>query len=380
MSKQKRDFYEVLGVSRSASADEMKKAYRKLAMQYHPDKNPNDKAAEEKFKEVAEAYEVLSNDEKRKMYDQFGHAGMGGMGGGGHQAHGGPDVEDILSSMFGDFFGGGGQGRKRATKGSPQPQRGHDLEQSITISLKESFMGCKKEVKIYHFVACGKCKATGCQDGSKPTPCGTCKGVGEMRYQQGFFTYSQPCTSCHGQGFVITSPCKECRGQTRIQQHARETLPIPAGIAHGMVMRIPGKGDAGIFGGQAGDVLVEVHVQPDKNYARRELDLVGTINLTYPQLVLGAQIDVELLDGSTETVKIPKGCPVGKEIKIAGKGFANLRGSKTKGSLVFVAQCDIPTSLSDASKAALLAYAEKLGNDGQNKTGGISGFFKKFLG
>lgn len=380
MSKQKRDYYEILGVSKTATAEEIKKSYRKLALQYHPDRNPGNKEAEDKFKEAAEAYEVLSNDEKRRRYDQFGHAGMHG----GSDYHQSQDMNDIFEN-FGDIFenlfgAGGGQGQKRRTpRGEPTPQRGHDLSQKVTITLKEAFLGCKKEIKIYHFVSCEICNGSGCQAGSKAKLCNDCGGAGQKQYRQGFFAYSQPCTACHGQGFTIPTPCKECRGQTRLQKHEKLTPTMPAGIYDNAELRLSGKGDAGIFGGPAGDLYLVVNIQHDSAYTRRDLDLVTTINLTYPQLVLGCQIEVKTLDDTTEVLKIPKGCGVGKEIKIAGKGFANLHG-KGRGNLIFITQCHIPTSLSEEAKQILLSYADKLGDVNTSSDGGITGFFKKFLG
>ncbi|MBM3886775.1 molecular chaperone DnaJ, partial [Candidatus Dependentiae bacterium] len=341
--------------------------------------NPDNKEAENKFKEAAEAYEVLSDQEKRTRYDQFGHAGLHS----GADFHHNQDINDIFEN-FGDIFeglfgGGGGFGKQRSPRGEPMPQRGHDLSQKVSITLKESLLGCKKEIKIYHFSACEVCHGAGCQAGTKVKTCADCQGAGKIHYRQGFFAYSQPCSSCHGQGFSIPSPCKECRGQTRIQKHEKLTINIPAGIYDGAELRLSGKGDAGIFGGQAGDLYVVIHLQADHAYTRRNLDLVTSIHLTYPQLVLGCQIEVKTLDDATETIKIPKGCQVGKEIVIAGKGFANLHG-KGRGNLIFITQCDIPTSLSDDAKQALLVYAEKLGNASSSRDGGITGFFKKFLG
>lgn len=379
MNKQKRDYYEVLGIAKTATAEEIKKAYRKLALQYHPDRNPDNKEAEDKFKEAAEAYEVLSDGEKRKRYDQFGHAGMHG----GSDFHQHQDINDIFEN-FGDIFEnlfgqGGGQARRKGARGEPARQRGHDLSQKISITLKEALLGCKKELKLYHFIPCESCNNTGCQEGSKPKSCDTCHGAGSMHYRQGFFAYSQPCTACHGQGFSIPNPCKECRGQTRVQKHDKLALNIPAGIYDAAELRLAGKGDAGVFGGPAGDLYIAIQVEPDTAYSRRDLDLVTSIHLTYPQLVFGCQIEVKTLDETVEVIKIPKGCPVGKEIKVAGKGFPNLHG-KGRGTLVFITQCDIPTTLSEEAKQSLMQYAEKLGNTSASSQGGITGFFKKFLG
>ncbi|MFH0898729.1 MAG: molecular chaperone DnaJ [bacterium] len=370
----KRDYYEILGVSKSASQEELKKAYRKLALKYHPDKNPNNTAAEEKFKEAAEAYEVLSDQDKRQKYDQFGHAGMQG----GTDYHNYSNMGDIFES-FGDIFGDlfGGLGKKSPRKNGPAPQRGHDLSQQISISLQESYVGCKKDLKIYHYVSCDACHSSGCMPGTKPTTCSTCKGHGSLHYQQGFFTYSQACSTCHGQGFIISAPCSTCRGQSRIQRHEKLTLTIPAGIFDGAELRVSGKGDSGVFGGSTGDLYLAVSVIPDKTFFRRDNDLVMPLTLSYPQLVLGCQIEIENINGQKLTVKIPKGCAAGQELRIPGKGFQDLR-SKASGNLIIQTHCDIPKKLSPKTKEALLHYADSLSTE--EEQGGLFGFFKKFLG
>jgi molecular chaperone DnaJ len=373
----KKDYYEILGVSQTAPQDEIKKAYRKLALKYHPDRNPDNKEAEEKFKEASEAYEVLSDAVKRQRYDQFGHSGMQS----GADFHEYSDMGDIFSA-FGDIFGdifGQGQKQKRGGKAGPIPQRGHDLAQSIEITLKESYLGCKKDILIYHFVQCETCHGSGCAVGTKPDVCKKCKGAGTVYLSKGFFSFAQTCPDCHGQGFFIPSPCSACKGQTRVQNREKFTITIPAGIFDGAELRVRGRGDTGIFGGPEGDLYLQVKIIADKNFWRKENDLVTTLNLTYPQLVLGCQVEIENIDGTKETVKIPKGCSVGREIVIAGKGFPLPHGYG-KGSLVIITQCDIPQKLDDETKKALLEYSEKLGNQTKNSTSGISGFFKKFLG
>jgi len=370
----KRDYYEILGVAKTASQEEIKKAYRKLALQYHPDRNPNNKEAEGKFREATEAYEVLSDENKRRQYDQFGHSAT--QGSAGHYEN----MDDIFEN-FSDIFEGlfGSQSRRQSKRGGPTAQRGHDLSQNISVTLKESYLGCHKEVKIYHFEPCTRCNGSGCKESSKPVVCSNCNGSGSVLHRQGFFTFSQVCSVCHGQGFQITNPCSECRGQSRVQKHDKLAVSIPSGIYHGAELRILGKGDAGIFGGDSGDLYLTVEVLPDKAFTRKEYNLMTTLTLPYPQLVLGCQIEIENIDGTKETVKIPRGCPVGKEIIIEGKGFARLR-SAGRGNLVIVTMCDIPTKLNDDAKQLLLSYADKLGNTSQQNQGGISGFFKKFLG
>ena len=373
----KRDYYEVLGVSKTASQEEIKKSYRKLAIKYHPDKNPGDKKSEETFKEAAEAYEVLSNANKRQKYDQFGHSGMQG----GHDYHQYSNMNDIFES-FGDIFEnlfGGGQSRSRRQSAGPTQQQGHDLAQNITISLEESYLGCKKEIKTYHYVACDGCNSSGCKSGTKIAVCATCHGTGQKIARQGFFSFSQPCSACWGKGYTIPHPCADCKGQSRIQKHERLTITIPAGIYNEAELRVTGKGDSGIFGGPSGNLYLRVDVKKDKNYFRRDNDLVTYLTLTYPQLVLGSHIEVTNIDGTKHTVKIPKGCPVGKEINVVGKGFPNLHSSSGKGNLVFIVQCDIPRRLNQETNDALLDYAKKLGNQTSDNDG-IIGFFKKFLG
>lgn len=369
----KRDYYDVLGVSKSADTAEIKKAYRKLAMKYHPDRNPDNKQAEEKFKEATEAYEVLVDADKRGKYDQFGHAGMNA----GSDFHNFSDMGDIFSNfgdIFGSMFGQGPQQRRRAT--GPTAQRGHDLGQKITLSLKESFEGIKKEVRIYHYVPCDSCSHTGCQPGTKPTVCSTCQGSGQTSVQQGFFAFSQPCRTCSGEGFKITSPCQSCRGQSRTQKYETLTVTVPAGIFDGADLRVSGKGDAGVFGGPAGDLFLQITVKTEKNFRRRGDDLVCDLDLSYPQLVLGAHLEIETITGEKQAVKIPKGCPVGEEILIPGKGFQKIRGYGS-GNLVFITRCVIPKKVSADGKEALLSYNKIIEKEGKNS--GLFGFFKRFL-
>lgn len=379
----KRDYYEVLGVSKSANEQEIKAAYRKLALKYHPDRNPDNKAAEEKFKEASEAYEVLSDAEKKQRYDQMGHAAFeGGMGG--HGPHGGMNMDDIFEhfgDIFGDIFGGAGQGQGRRRKKStgPEPKRGHDLYKEVVIDLKDAFMGTKEEISYNHFVSCAQCSGKGMQPGTSVKECGTCHGAGQVQFRQGFFMYSQACSTCGGQGYMISNPCTTCKGQSRVQQYEKFSVNIPKGIYDGAELRITGKGDAGVYGGPAGDLFIKVLVQEDKKFQRDGDDLVCTVMLTYPQLVLGSQVEIESIDGSKETIKIPKGCPVGEKITVKEKGFQKLRGN-SRGSLVIITQCHIPKSLSADAKQKLMDYSESIGTETSAHDSTIVGFFKKFLG
>ena len=375
----KQDYYVTLGVARSASPEEIKKAYRKLALQFHPDKNPDNKQAEEKFKAAAEAYETLSDPEKRQRYDQFGHAGMGQHGGGHGNAE---EIFEQFGDIFGSIFGGGGSfgGNSRArAKTSPTPQDGNDLSQEISISLQEAFLGTKKNVGVYRYQSCTDCHGNGGADNSKATVCQSCRGHGQVVQQQGFFSYARPCTTCKGQGVIISNPCKACGGQSRSQKHERLTITVPAGIFNGAQLRLAEKGDAGVFGGRSGDLYIKVTITEQTNFVRREHDLVTKLTLTYPQLVLGCQIEIESIDGSKETIKIPSGCAVGKEIVMPGKGFPIL-GKSGRGNLIIITQCHIPTKLTPEAKATLLEYSNNLGTPDHSKDGGITGFFKKFLG
>lgn len=380
MNMNKRDYYDVLGVGRSASADEIKKSYRKLALKYHPDRNPDNKEAEEKFKEAAEAYGTLSDPKKRQQYDQFGHAGMHGPGAGGHGGFSNMnDIFEHFGDIFGDMFGGGQRAGRQARRSGPSPKRGHDLAKTIDVSLKESYTGAKKEITTYHYIPCDSCSGSGCEKDTKPAACSSCKGQGETYYQQGFLSVAYPCSPCQGNGYSIPHPCKSCRGQSRIQKNERFTVTIPAGIYDGAELRLSGKGDAGIFGGSTGDLYLKVMISKDRSFYRRDNDLVTKLNLTYPQLVLGCQVEIENIDGTTHTIKVPKGCQVGHEITLTGKGFKPIRGYGN-GNLVIIANCDIPKKLTNDTKNALLEYATMLGNESNSNAGGISGFFKKFLG
>lgn len=374
----KKDYYETLGVAKTATQDEIKSAYRKLALKYHPDRNPGNKEAEENFKAAAEAYQVLSDPEKRKRYDQFGTADMGGQGFG--QDMNMEDIFDNFGDIFETLFGGGGGRRKSSKKAGPTPRRGHDLQKEITITLKESYLGIKKELSYYRFVVCDVCAGKGAKPGTTVETCPTCQGTGQQFYRQGFFTYSQTCSTCGGQGFTVPSPCTNCKGQTRIQMLDTFSFTIPQGVFDGAELRLNGKGDAGIFGGPTGDLLVRIHVLEDKKFKRVDNNLECNVMVTYPELVFGCQIEIESIDGTKETIKIPKGSPVNHKITLVGKGFTSLRG-KVRGNLIVTVQCHIPTKLSSEAQETLKKYSELIGtNISDSNSSSIVGFFKKFLG
>ena len=376
----KKDFYNILGVDRSAAKADIKSAYRKLALKYHPDRNPDNKAAEDKFKEAAEAYEVLSNDGKRQQYDQYGHASQGMGDGGGHHAN----MDDIFE-QFGDIFGnmgdmfGGGNGRRRRGPVGPEPKRGHDLAKEVSITLKDAYLGKKEEINFYHFANCDDCKSKGMESGTKVVTCYSCGGAGQTQTRQGFFAFSQPCSPCGGHGFTIPSPCRNCKGQSRIQKYDKFSVNIPAGVYNDAELRISGKGDAGVYGGPSGELFLKIRVMPDKKFKRIDNDLVCSVMVTYPQLVLGSQLEIESIDGTKHTIKIPRGCPIGEKVMVAGKGFVNLR-NKVRGNLIVITKCHVPKKISPAAKKALGEYFEEIGTDVADGGNSILGFFKKFLG
>lgn len=371
-----RDFYEVLGIARGASEKDIKAAYRKLALKYHPDRNPGNKEAEEKFKEATAAYEVLSDKQKRARYDQFGQAGLDGAGSHAQDM----SMDDILRNfgdLFGEFFGGGSTHRG----GGMEPRQGHDRHQEVVITLKEAFQGTKYEVGYTRLVTCQGCRGTGAKEGTSATTCKKCNGSGQLQTTRGFFMFAQTCPACRGMGYTIEHPCPKCQGSSRKQEFEKFSVKIPAGIFDGAEIRLSGKGDDGMYGGSAGDLYFTVRVKPDNKFTRVENDAVCTLMLTYPQLVLGAQIEVENIDGSVETIKIPRGCPSGNRLTITGKGFPSLR-SRSRGNLVIITQCHVPTKLSDQAKTLLKQYSDTIGTtptDGSNDSS-VSGFFKKFLG
>lgn len=324
---EKRDYYEVLGVEKNASADEIKKAYRKKAIQYHPDKNPGDKAAEEKFKEAAEAYEVLSDPQKRQRYDQFGHAGMGGAGG---FSGGGMSMEDIFSH-FGDIFGGagfdlgdlfGGGGRSRG----PRMRRGSDMRVKVRLTLEEIATGCEKKIKVRKQVQCKSCNGTGSEDGRTET-CPTCKGTGRtVRQQRGIFGMMQvqaECDTCHGEGQIIKNKCAKCNGEGVVRDEEIITINIPAGVAAGMQLTMQGKGNAAPRGGVAGDLLILIEEEQHKDFIRQDSDLIYNLLLDMPTAILGGQIQIPTLSGEAR-ITITSGTQPGKVLRMRGKGLPRI--------------------------------------------------------
>jgi len=342
----KRDFYEVLGVARNASEPEIKSAYRKLALKHHPDRNPGNKDAEEKFKEAAEAYAVLADPEKRAAYDRFGHAGVSGVGGGpGFDPSVFQDFGDILGGL-GDFFGFGdifGGGRRRGG-----PQRGADLRYDLEIEFEESATGTETSILIPREETCETCRGSGAAPGSTPEVCRQCGGHGQVRFQQGFFTVARTCGLCRGTGRVIPKPCKDCRGAGRVPRERKLTVKVPAGIATGQRLRLYGEGEHGAAGGPPGDLYVVIHVKEHPVFKRDGDDLHCEVEIPYPTLVLGGEMEVATIDG-VETLRIPEGTATGTRFRLKGKGMPSVSG-RGRGDLFAYAKVAVPRKLTKEQK------------------------------
>jgi len=358
----KRDYYEVLGVNRNADLDTIKKAYRKLAMQYHPDRNPGNKEAEEKFKEAAEAYDVLSDPEKRSLYDRLGpdrYGAQQGFGGAG----GFQDVEDIFSAfsdIFGDFFGGGtfgGASRRQAERSRRQgPRKGADLRYVTEIQLKEVIEGVTKEIEFETEMDCPDCAGTGSQTKSDPKPCATCRGQGQVIRQQGFFTVATTCPTCHGEGVTIPDPCRRCRGQGRVKHKKRLQVPIPPGVENGTRLRLSGEGEVGYRGGPAGDLYVEVRIKPDERFEREGAHLHSILDVDYLIMLLGGQVEGQTPLGVTQ-VKIPAGSQPGDQVRVLHEGIPSLRGSQ-RGDMIYHLRIQLPKKLTSEEEALLKELAQ----------------------
>ncbi len=352
----KADYYEVLGVSRDASDQELKSAYRKLAMKYHPDRNPGDHAAEEKFKEASEAYQVLSDAEKRAAYDRYGHAGVGAAGQGG--GFGGPfagsvDLGDIFGDLFGEMFNMGG-GQQRASR----QRRGEDLRYDLTIEFEDAMFGIEREIRIRRRESCEACHGTGSASGKGPSTCPQCQGRGQLRYQQGFFSVARTCSACGGTGSIVTDPCTVCRGETRVTKEIKLNVKVPAGVEEGTRIRYGGEGDAGRAGGPSGDLYVVLSIRPHDFFERSGYDLHCVIPISFPQAALGAEIEIPAIDGPV-TLKIPEGTQSGKELRIRGRGVPHLN-DKGRGDLVVQVIVQIPRKLNRAQRDLVAKLAETM--------------------
>jgi molecular chaperone DnaJ len=333
----KADYYQTLGVSRDASDAEIKKAYKKLAMKHHPDRNQGDKASEEKFKELSEAYEVLSDSAKKQTYDQFGHDGMNSrFGQGGGYSYSGENFNDLFGDIFGDIFGGGGSRSARS-------QRGRDLEYQIEMSLEDAIAGKEVKMKIPTLVSCDSCNGTGAHDGSAYSDCPQCKGAGQIRMSQGFFSVQQTCPKCSGQGRVIDKPCNSCSGAGRFKKTKNLSVKIPAGVDTGNQIRLSGEGEAGGPSSTPGDLYVTVHVKPHNIFQREGNDLLCEIPINFTSAVLGDQVIIPTLNGKVE-LKIPKGTQSGKMFRIKNKGVISVRSSST-GDLYCRVNVETPVNL-----------------------------------
>ena len=349
-----RDFYEVLGVAKDADADTIKKAYRKLAMQYHPDKNPGDKAAEDKFKEAASAYEVLSNSEKRAQYDRFGHqAFQGGQGGGG----GFHDMDDIFSN-FGDIFGdlfGGGQSQSRSQRRN-HPRRGADLRYVTQVSLEDVVQGAEQEIEFDTEEHCKDCNGCGAEKGSHPETCGQCGGRGQVVRNQGFFSMASTCPVCQGSGQIVKNKCKPCRGAGRVKSHRRIRVTIPAGVDNGTRLRVSGEGEGGYLGAQSGDLYVEIRVKEDNRFEREGNDLISRVKLSYLQVLLGTEVEVPTVVGQ-EKLAVPQGTQPGEMLKLTGQGIPHIRGGR-RGDMYFEVEVEIPTKINKEEEKLLRELAK----------------------
>lgn len=356
---EKRDYYEILGVHNNASETEIKKAFRKLAIQFHPDKNPGDKEAEEKFKEATEAYEVLSDAQKRAQYDQFGHAGVsgaGGFSGGGFGGFGaGSPFGDIFSDIFGDIFGGGGAGRRT------QGRRGDDLLYNMEISFEEAAFGCEKKIDVPYARRCASCNGSGAKPGTDPKICPACRGAGQVRYQQGFFSVSKTCGQCNGEGKVVDDPCPECHGKGSVKDSKTLSVKIPGGVETGSRLKLSGEGGQGVKGGPNGDLYVAISVKEHAIFQREDDNVVCEIPISFAQAALGCEIEVPTLDGKV-SMKIPEGTQSGKIYRLRGKGIPSLQGYG-RGDQLVVVKVETPTNLSGKQKELLEEFAKISGED-----------------
>jgi molecular chaperone DnaJ len=360
-----------LGVARGASADDLKKAYRKLAMQFHPDRNPGDKKSEQRFKDACEAYEVLKDEQKRAAYDRFGHAAFDGPGGtrghGAGEAGFGAGFADIFEEMFGDFMGGRRQGQGANL-------RGNDLRYNLEIGLEEAFKGKQTQVRVSTLASCEVCKGNGAEAGSRPINCPTCHGSGRVRAQQGFFTLERTCPACHGAGRVIENPCRACGGQGRIQKEKTLSVSIPAGVEDGTRIRLAGEGEAGLRGGGAGDLYIFLAVKPHRLFQREGANIHLRVPIALPVAALGGSLEVPTIDGNRTRLSIPSGTQSGHQLRLKGKGMTVLR-SGNRGDMLVEVAVEIPVSLSKRQQELLKEF--EAAGDARKTQPQSSGFFAK---
>jgi molecular chaperone DnaJ len=370
----KRDYYEVLGVARDATEADLKKAYRRVAMKHHPDRNPDSKESEELFKEANEAFEVLSDPEKKARYDQFGHAGVNQQGGGGGGAG---DFGDIFSDIFGDIFGGAGGGR--AGGGRAGARKGSDLRYNLELDLEDAVKGTTVKIRIPTTVVCATCDGSGAKKGSSPVDCSTCNGVGQVRMQQGFFSVQQTCPRCHGSGKQIKDPCNTCHGRGQVEEQKTLSVKVPAGVDEGDRIRLTGEGQAGTNGGPPGDLYVQVHMREHKLFVRDGRDLHCEIPISFADAALGGELEVPTLDGRVK-LKIPAETQTGKLFRLRGKGVTSVRGGGA-GDLLCRVVVETPVQLTRRQKELLQEFqtiGESEGSQSPKKTSWFDGV-KKFV-
>ena len=362
MAEQKRDYYEVLGISKGASEDEIKKAYKKMARKYHPDLNPDDKVAEEKFKEVNEAYEVLSDAQKRARYDQYGHAGVDPNFGAGGGFDGGFDFGD-LGDIFGSFFGGGFGGGRRANPNAPQ--RGESIRMSLVLDFEEAAFGCEKSVTVDRYETCDSCHGNGCAEGSTPEVCSECHGTGQVQVRRqtpmGVFSTSSTCTKCGGKGKIIHDPCKQCHGTGVERKKKTIKASIPAGIDNGQTISVRGQGNAGRNGGAAGDLLITITVRPHELFRREGTSVLCEAPITFAQAVLGAELEIPTIDGKVK-YDLPEGTQSGTTFRLKGKGIPDING-RGRGDQYVTVYIETPRNLNREQKEALKKFAESVGEN-----------------
>ncbi len=354
----KRDYYEVLGVDKNANEADIKKAYRRVAMKYHPDRNPDDPQADAKFKEASEAYEILATQEKRAAYDQFGHAGVDPSMGGGAGGFGGGSFSDIFGDVFGDIFGGGGN------RGGPQ--RGSDLRYTLDISLEDAVKGTTVEIRVPSLSSCDLCGGSGAKKGSQPTTCATCGGAGQVRMQQGFFQVQQTCPNCRGRGKTISNPCPTCRGQGRVEKNKTLSVKVPPGVDTGDRIRLSGEGEAGPEGGPAGDLFVQMSVKDHPLFERDGKHLYCEVPISFADAALGGELEVPTLDGRVK-LKIPPETQTGKLFRLRGKGVKPVRGGGT-GDLLCRSVVETPINLTKRQREILEELKISLGEGGKKQS------------
>ncbi len=371
----KADFYETLGVAKTADEKELKSAFRKLAMKYHPDKNPGDAEAEKKFKEIGEAYENLKDPQKRAAYDRFGHAAFeqGGMGGGGGFSGGAGGFSDIFEDIFGEMMGGG-----RARRSSGGRERGADLRYNMEISLEEAYSGKTAQIRVPTSITCDVCSGSGAKPGTQPKTCGTCQGSGRVRAAQGFFSVERTCPTCHGRGQTITDPCGKCHGQGRVTEERSLSVNIPAGIEDGTRIRLQGEGEAGARGGPAGDLYIFLSVTPHQFFQRDGADLYCAVPISMTTAALGGTFDVTTLDNTKSRVTVPEGTQAGKQFRLKGKGMPVLRSSQT-GDLYIQIGIETPQKLTKRQRELLQEFEELSSKENNPESTGFFARMKEFF-